>query len=611
MDFQIDFGNVGAPSPARDVPLFASVDGIVSPLGPDECVFEVRGGGDVHVMTAQVVRSLDLCRQFRSLDEHAAVVAQHVPGLSGQQAAVRRVIDSLVARKLMTGAAEYLEVIGSSPSSPPAPLRAAYIRACDRPAQLARLLESLAADPGARATVPRVVVLDDSRHAVHVRANAQAIAERRKSGFDIVHVDPARWQALTERLEKSVPAAAAAARHALARQDAQGPRPGGGKGYNLAALLSAGAGYALLDEDFVLPLLRHPEGHNGLDLLGSPDMPVRFHGSADGAMADGVAPAEDPWARYAALIGQPLGRVLGTAGLKPPLHALSGFAPSRWPHLGPHTRVVAVCNGHRGHSGSANNDWLYLLDAASRAKLCADREQYLRTLDGPAVWFGPPRARILREGHFTPFLVDAGNMLPPTMPSGRSEDLLFGLLCRALEPTGVVLHTDLAIGHVQEGRRDRDARPVPDTPGFNQFLNDFLATRLAELRAAGRDARLATLAAWLRDVAAAPAAVRVDLLDEYVRFRRADLIQRLQHAFEAAPDAPVSWHADVRERITVNGRALAEKSAPRLGGWPATLDEAGCADHLARELDAFATTLAQWPLLWTHARESASRWLGA
>ncbi len=607
MDFQIDFGNVGAP--ARDTPLFASVDGIVSPLGADECVFEVRGGGDVHVMTAQVVRALDLCRPFRSLDEHAAIVAQHVPGLSGQQAAVQRVLENMVARKLMTSGADYLGGLGRRAVARPATLRAGFVRACDRPAQLGRLLESLAADTGARAALPRVVVLDDSREAVNVRANADAIARQHGAGLDIVHLDPARWQALVERIEKAVPAARDAARHALARQDAQGPRPGGGKGYNLAALLAAGAPYALLDEDFVLPLRRHPEGHNGLDLLGSADMPARFYTEADSALADGAPPPADPWATQVALCGQPLARVLDTPGLRPPLHALAGLAPSRWLHLGPDTRVVATCNGHRGHSGTANNDWLYLLDATSRAKLCADREQYLRMLEGPAVWFGPPRARVLQQGHFTPFLVDGSRMLPPTMPAGRSEDLLFGLLCRALEPTGVVLHTDHAIGHLQEGRRDRDARPAPDTPGLNQFLNDFLASRLVELRAASPEGRLATLAAWLRDLAAAPVDVRIDLLDEYVRFRRADLIQHLQHVFEQAPDAPVFWHADVRERITVNGRALAEKSAPRLGGWPDTLDATACAERLSRELDAFATTLAQWSLLWTHALEAGSGWL--
>ena len=70
MDFQIDFGNALSPAPVDNAPLYASVAGVAHTLGPEECVFEDRASGEIHVMTVQVVQALELCRPFRSLDQH-------------------------------------------------------------------------------------------------------------------------------------------------------------------------------------------------------------------------------------------------------------------------------------------------------------------------------------------------------------------------------------------------------------------------------------------------------------------------------------------------------------------------------------------------------------
>lgn len=62
------------------------------------------------------------------------------------------------------------------------------------------------------------------------------------------------------------------------------------------------------------------------------------------------------------------------------------------------------------------------------------------------------------------------------------------------------------------------------------------------------------------------------MLEEYLRYVRADLIEHLQQQILDNPKAPVYWLADVRQIVEVNGRALLSGDPPRLDEWPAGLD---------------------------------------
>lgn len=616
MNFQVNYAPQAATAPQRpvDAPLYASVAGIAHALGQGECAFQPRGTGETHVMTTQVLEALDLTRPFLSLDEHAANVSSRIPALRGQFDAVKRVLGGLASRKLLVSDAEFLDGLRAARAREPQPLAAVMIRACDRPAQLAALFETLVATERAGAGKRRYVVLDDSRDGGNRRANAEASrAFAQQTSAKIEIIDAPRWSAIVDRIAKACPAHAAAVRESLAREADGNARFGGGKGYNLAALLGAGARYALLDEDFLLPLRSAGELATGLELVASGELPARLFADVDAALAEGQALERDPFATQLAWCGQSLGRLLADEPLLAVERAdLRGIAPSRHPELAPDTRVIATANGHRGSSGASVPHWLFLVDGDARRALFAGREEYLRQIDGAAVSIGPARARLLPHGNFTPFLVDASTLLAPTLPTGRSEDLLFGALTGALNPDSAIIHSPWTMGHRQEARGGGVKRLFePDTPGLSQYLCDWLRTRVHEIRAATPERRAATIAAWLEDLAAAPRAARIELLDEYLRFNRADLIAQLQRAFAESSNAPIYWQADVRELITVNAKTLTQSSAPRLAGWPESYDAAACADRLSSELAAFARSLAAWPAIWTAAVEQRERWLAA
>ncbi len=104
---------------------------------------------------------------------------------------------------------------------------------------------------------------------------------------------------------------------------------------------------------------------------------------------------------------------------------------------------------------------------------------------------------------------------------------------------------------------------------------------------------------------------RIGLLEEYVRYVRADLVERLQQQLLAAPDAPVYWAADVREVVETNARALLASDPPRLDEWPAGIDAAGCAERLRASCLELAAGYRHWPGLWQTAAELGEKLLPA
>lgn len=585
-------------SPPGSETLYAAVDGRVEPVSARECVFRDARSGTTHLLPSAAVEALDACRAFAPLAAHATHVAERHPAMPPP--AIAQGLEFLVSRGLLVSDADFLGTDAGT-STDDAPLRAVFVRACDRPAQLGRLLASLAQNEAEHGGRHRYVVLDDSRDPAASRAHAQQVRELSdRSGAPAIHVDDARWNALVARLGEPAPSAA---RIALARDDAQGARFGGGKGCNLAALLGAGARYVLLDDDFALPLRRADDALDGLALDASPDGPARFHASVEDALADGRAAEGDPFEQARRLCGDRLGAIWRASPWRIAPADLAGFAPSLAPHVRAGARVATLTHGHRGDSGAPSSRWMYLLDADSRRAFARDPEAYARNRSGAGVWYAPRRARVDARTAFTPFAIDARTFVPPTRADGRSEDQLFGALLAACDANSVALHTNLAIGHRQERPRDRAATLAqPTTPLTNQWLAELLHAAAAGLHADAPPARLRALAAVLRDVGSATPARQQALVADYVRFVRADMASRLSAARDEAADAPDYWKRDVDRMIETHRRALLDAAPARFADW-ADGDHAVAA--LRPVLGPCAELFEAWPALFDHAARCA------
>lgn len=612
--YDIDFGSIPVTTPSAPkadlrAPMYAAIDGRVASLSNNECVFQARDGDELHVMTHQVLQALDQCREFRSLDEHVARVVSVIPGLAGQGDAVRRVLTGLIDRGLLRSDGDFLSALQRDEGAAPPALKTLVVRACDRPEQLAALLQSLSEHGKRFDRRDCVTLIDDSRSGDAAREHARALQSYAETtGASGRYIGRDQTRALVERLIKARPEAKEALAALLLPRNGTGF--GGGRGYNLAMLLTAGQRLALIDDDYRLPFHRAHGALDGLDPSPAARFGARFHDDREQALGDGQLLDEDGLALQEELVGYRLGHALSRSRYGIDRELLRGQALARLAHLRSDARILASYTGSRGASFTSDSVWLYDLDAVSRAGLWRDRDSYLRNVHADAITYAPERALARPFGLFTPFLLDNGELLPCTAPEGRGEDGLFGVVASYLYPESQTIHLPMTIGHVQEGRRPRYERAMrPLTPGINRFLREWVRNNAQPAQSADAGERLALLAAQLEDLAGAPTRARIDILTEYLRYVRADLIDRLQQQLSSAPDAPVYWAADARRIVEENGKALLNPSVPRLDEWPESIDAEGCAEQLRLACRAMAHAYRHWPLVWRTAAELGDRLL--
>jgi len=615
LNYHINYGSFAAQSPVppvdRNAPLYASEDGVVASLSNSECIFQVKRTGETHVMTFQVLQALDQSREFRSLDEHIARILATVPGLQAQREGVARVLDGLTMRGLLVSDRSFLERVATSVPREPAALRAVFIRACDRPEQLAHLLDSLAEYERRFRANRHYVLIDDSSTREATNRHRDLLREfARSTGCKLSYVGSSECDRLIAKLARAVPQAAAILPHLLSRSDTTG-RFGGGRAWNLALLLSAGARLILLDDDHRLPLRAADDARSGFDPNPAVQARTQFHRNLENALGAGHEIEEDPFELHLDAVGRPLGALTATARYAIDRDSLRGLALSRLDHLRGEAPIIATQHGSYGSSRTESGLWLYQLSPEDRAEFVRDRDGYLRNVEGGSLWYGYRQARATSTATFTPFALDNSVMLPCTNPVGRGEDALFSRVTELCHPGVLMLELPVAIGHVQEGLRKRSPRTLAaHTPRFNYFVGDFVQRQLPEFNARDPAQRLSLLAAHLRDAGAADDAGCLRQLRDYLAYARADLIERLQNQFDGAQDAPVYWQADIRSIIEANGRALISKEPPRLGDW-GEIDNAGCVARLRGETAQLASIYDAWPALWSYAREQGERLLGA
>ncbi len=610
-DFQINYGTTNfaghAPRSSVEAPLYAAIDAMVAPLSSDEYAFIAKDSGERHVLSHHVLQTLDQCREFRSIDEHVARVASVVPGLT-QHDRVRKGLEGLASTGLLISDKDYLARLERPAEAVTRSLHAIYIRACDRPQQLKLLLDSLANYERRFRVARTIVLLDDSIEEGNRDTNRDLLREfARAVGNPVSYIGPAERAKLRQQLLKAVPHATASLEWLLDR----GPRTrrgGGGRSWNLALLLSAGRMFALLDEDFRLPLHRHGDVRSGLEPNPAVAASARFYRRLDDALDAGEAESQDPFEFHLGVCGDRLGAAVAQQPYRLDRESLRGINLGRVDHLRGDARVLYTLNGTCGSSGTESALWLYQLDAASRAEFWADRESYLRNIEAQSLWYGSLRAKPATHAYFTPFVFDNRELLPCTNPDGRGEDGLAGAATLFCHPGSLVMHLPTAIGHAQESQRKRsEVTMAAHTPRFNHFLRDYVNNLSGTAKAANPGHRLALLGAITEDLGGASDSTLIASLEEYLGFVRADVVERLQNQFELLSDAPVYWQADVRSIVRNNGNALLKKGAPRLADWSDDIDAAGCAAAARAELLDMAKAWRDWPAIWEFARERGDR----
>ncbi len=472
------------PKPDPNAPMYAAEDGMVASLSSQECIFQLKRTGESHIMTFQVLQSMDQCREFRTLDEHAARIQSIIPALANKRDDVKRVLENLVQRGLLVSTESFVEQLRAAPRAQ-APLRAVFIRACDRPEQLAHLLTSLTEYERRFRAGRRYVLLDDSALQANVNEQRDQLREfARNTGCKVNYIGHTERTKIIEKFGKALPHAKSAAMALFSREaQTRGHGFGGGRSKNIALLLSAGSRMILLDDDLRLPLRRPESVSSGLNPDPNSLARVHFHANIEESLSSGLEIAQDPFELNLATCGQALGSL---ADYSLDRAALRGLNLSRVDIFRGEPYIVATQLGSYGSSRTSSGLWLYQLDAESRKEFWQDRNQYLRNVEVQHIWYSVTQARVIETGGFTPFSMDNSQLLPCTNSVGRGEDNLHGALIRYCHPNGLTLELPEAVGHVQETARKRSQYTmVARVPVVNNFLRDFCDTAVRPVQGGG------------------------------------------------------------------------------------------------------------------------------
>ncbi len=587
-------------TPSSTDTLFASIDGMAAPLGNQECVFLDRLAGQAHVMTNDVLTAMSLCRTFQPLAAHVATIEQRIPALRGQSAAIGKVLEFLRQRGLLHSADQVVERLRQS-DRPSVGTERIAVRTCDRPSNLARLLDSLEAHQRRFGCQRPVLVFDDSKTADAITANAAAIAEAQRRGLEAIHLDRSWRGALVDRAAGDTGLPISALNQLLG--GAAGSQDfSGGQVWNAALLATAGSGLFLLDDDFIVDFRQRSKARACLDFAQERERPLEFSPSLE-RLSDELSPVDsDLFATVANWNGAGLGRVLGQVDLDPA--TLSGQDWSTLQRLLNNAVVKSTALGTWGDAGMASNLWFYLMPKQWLQGWWADRETYFAQLRRPIISHSFNHFQATELNPMLPFSIDNSELVPPAAPLGRGEDLFFATSLRYLYPDSVALNLPMMVAHQRpddEGDRDGSIRAL--TPSAVRLIGEYCLSRVDQCEAESAADRMRFMVATMRNLADAGGQRRQAVLAEYLAHLRADVIAQLQDALVDAPEAPAYFQADARSWIEANGKALSGQSSFGLQGWPETLSIGEAADRLGAELGTLADALKVWPELWQWAKQ--------
>jgi hypothetical protein len=537
-------------------------------------LWQEAGGDRIAVLPAAEARVLGFATRFETRDAHYEAIATH-GGLSRERtdAALGRLVEIGLLRPLA-------DFVPAAAAAAPAPAPLLAIRTRARPAALGALLQSLLADERRFDLRRRYVVIDDAVDPVDAAATREEVLGfARRSASDVRLLGAAERATLLGSLGE--------AGRVLAPLLDPGvlDTASGGRAWNWALLLAAGGTLGLIDDDFRFPL-RVPRGAAPeLDLITEYALETEFFEGDDGVRALGMLD-EDPYAALLRFLGQPAGALLRKFGYSPASARLR--VATSLTCLAPPARVAAVCGGVYGELPFDSSVYLSMPNRPTLGSLLRPPFNVAR-LQADNLWQGRRRPHFMATGVFTPLLLDARELLPPTGTLGKADDALFLALLSVADPQALALAQPASVGHYGAAPRDRRARAEQaaiEDP--NVFVAAQVLGMAPALQSRDRGARLAAVAGVLREHATSD---DVALARHYRGWRDrllAGVIQPLHRSLrEYAGAAPDAWVDHVRRAIAANEAALRQREIA-----PETLVRARGA------LDQAAHGLIAWPAAW-------------
>lgn len=504
----------------------------------------------------EVHASLVSCSQFQSIDKHIANIIESNPGMQGQEASIKQVLQQMLDTGMLVSAKKVCNELKTKVERPPeqkeslAPVVA--IITWERPQALERLLESIVSNCETN-KVHRFYVIDDSRSEENINKN-QALVETYASRVEapLEYFGQEQQQALMDALSRSLPEHEDAI-HFLVDQSRWRDHWTAGLSRNLALLLSCGHRLVMMDDDSVCDVFEPP--HPKPVITFSDDAREADFFANDQEWAYLHQPINpDPIDRHMQCLGLPFSEavaVLGVGNLKPA--SLTNATALQIHELKPTSPVLMTECGSLGCPGSASNTWLPNMAENSLKQMLNSEQKTTNALTRRKVWSGrnhPHFAPRPNMSQITGF--DNRQILPPYLPVMRAQDRLFGYMLDFIFPSAVTLDYPWAIPHLPIPERDWQDRhlnftPADSFPGF--FFEKIIEYKSSCLSEKPKD-RLANLSAWFSDMSTASSESLTAMYRDTRLRSDSEQLEHLSSLLARTESAPVNWKNYLRNGIT-------------------------------------------------------------
>jgi len=413
----------------------------------------------------EVYATLKFCSQFKTLEEHTAAIIERNPGMQGQQADIRKVLQSMLDAGIMLSAKSACErlklKVETKTENHETAKPVVAILTWERPQALERLLESIATNCDTE-KFHCLYVIDDSLKAENISQN-KALVNRfiSRIGAPLQYFGRAEQKSLLAKLVKQLPEHENAL-HFLADQSRWKDYWTSGLSRNLALLLSCDHRLVMLDDDAICDVYTPPDQKPDITFSDDPREAAFFGSEQEWAyLRQPINP--DPINRHMQCLGLTFSEALAVLGqnhLKP-----SGFSNAtalQLSELQPDSAVLVTECGSLGCPGTSDNTWLPGMAPASLKSMLASAEKTTHALSSRKVWSGRNKPHFSPRPNMSQITgFDNRQLLPPYLPILRNEDSLFGYMLDFIFPTSVTLDYPWAITHL----------PIPDRQWRDQDLN--------------------------------------------------------------------------------------------------------------------------------------------
>lgn len=551
----------------------------------------------------QVHAVLLRCHQFRTLDQHIASIIDENPDMDGQQADMRKVLQTMLDSGIMVSAKKTCDALQreankqTADKDDSAPV--VVIITWERPQALERLLKSFASNCETK-NIHRLYVVDDSRGAENIELNRALTAKfAYKLKIPLQYFGRVEQLSLLNNLSARLPQHKDAI-HFLADQSRWRNHWTSGLARNLALLLSCGHRLVMVDDDTLCDV--YDPDRPGPDISFSDKArDAEFFSSEKDWSPHRQALNPDPVARHMQCLGLTFSQALsklGSANLKP-----SGLADANAllvSELGPESPVLVTECGSLGCPGTSKNTWLPDMSPSSLKRMLSSKRSTQNALNKRMLWSGR------RQPHFSPRPnmsqitgLDNRQMLPPYLPVLRGEDRLFGNMLDFVFPGAICLDYPWAVPHLPMPQRewlkeDRDFTPGASFPTF--FFERVLEFK-SSCQATLPSERLTALSGWFADLAASSEDSLLGMYRDSLLNDTAEQLQNLDTLLKNGEATPQEWQDYLKNGIRqlTDGLDLVSREDFIIKGLPEKMVGTELVTFWKETWTGFAAALTAWP----------------